>query len=222
MQAATATQPATPATAQAAPGPPVSITVANPDGTTQTLAIPMTRAELRDLKGRRSELSSQLTSVAGRRRRLVEQLNTMPDGQARIGLEQRMLVLDKRMVQLESDLAATGRLLTAAPPGVITSTSVPMEQIAENLIPIFSVFTIFVMFPIAIAFARNLWKRGSRPPAPVMQLPQEATQRLERLEQGMEAIAIEIERVSEGQRFVTRLLSEERAAERIPEKVASS
>ena len=32
--------------------------------------------------------------------------------------------------------------------------------------------------------------------------------RLERLEHGMEAIAIEIERVSEGQRFVTRLLSE--------------
>ena len=37
----------------------------------------------------------------------------------------------------------------------------------------------------------------------------ESNQRLERLEHGMEAIAIEIERVSEGQRFVTRLLSEQ-------------
>ena len=36
----------------------------------------------------------------------------------------------------------------------------------------------------------------------------ESSQRLERLEQGMDAIAIEIERVSEGQRFVTKLLSE--------------
>jgi hypothetical protein len=32
--------------------------------------------------------------------------------------------------------------------------------------------------------------------------------RLERLEHGVEAIAIEVERISEGQRFVTRLLSE--------------
>jgi hypothetical protein len=33
-------------------------------------------------------------------------------------------------------------------------------------------------------------------------------QRLERVEQAVESIAIEIERVSEGQRFVTKLLSE--------------
>ena len=32
--------------------------------------------------------------------------------------------------------------------------------------------------------------------------------RLERLEQGVEAIAIEVERVAEGQRFATKLLSE--------------
>jgi len=37
-------------------------------------------------------------------------------------------------------------------------------------------------------------------------LPSDA--RLERVEQAVEAIAIEIERVSEGQRFVTKLLSE--------------
>ncbi|HEX6574248.1 MAG TPA: hypothetical protein VF042_04690, partial [Gemmatimonadaceae bacterium] len=33
-------------------------------------------------------------------------------------------------------------------------------------------------------------------------------QRLERLEQGVDAIAIEIERITEGQRFVTKLLSD--------------
>ena len=36
----------------------------------------------------------------------------------------------------------------------------------------------------------------------------DSAQRLERLENGMEAIAIEIERISEGQRFVTKLLSQ--------------
>lgn len=34
--------------------------------------------------------------------------------------------------------------------------------------------------------------------------------RIERIEQGIEAIAVEVERVSEGQRFAARLLSEQR------------
>ncbi len=36
----------------------------------------------------------------------------------------------------------------------------------------------------------------------------EISGRLERIEQAIEAIAVEVERVSEGQRFTTRLLSE--------------
>lgn len=40
-----------------------------------------------------------------------------------------------------------------------------------------------------------------------------AEQRLARIEQAVDAIAVEVERISEGQRFTTRLLSE-RAAER--------
>ena len=38
------------------------------------------------------------------------------------------------------------------------------------------------------------------------------TQRLERIEQGVEAIAIEVERISEGQRFTTKLLAEQQRA----------
>lgn len=39
-------------------------------------------------------------------------------------------------------------------------------------------------------------------------------QRLARIEQAVDAVAVEVERISEGQRFTTRLLSE-RAAERV-------
>jgi hypothetical protein len=48
--------------------------------------------------------------------------------------------------------------------------------------------------------------------------------RLERLEQAVEAIAIEIERVSEGQRFVTKMLSDRArgAAEGLPVPAKSS
>ena len=43
-------------------------------------------------------------------------------------------------------------------------------------------------------------------------MPSEVTSRLERIEQAVDAIAIEVERISEGQRFTTKLLTE-RAAE---------
>jgi hypothetical protein len=41
----------------------------------------------------------------------------------------------------------------------------------------------------------------------------DVTQRLERMEQAIDAIAVEVERISEGQRFTTKLLSERASAE---------
>jgi hypothetical protein len=40
-------------------------------------------------------------------------------------------------------------------------------------------------------------------------------QRLERVEHAVEAIAVEVERISEGQRFTTRLLVDRQAASRV-------
>src|SRR4051812_33794675 len=40
--------------------------------------------------------------------------------------------------------------------------------------------------------------------------------RMTRLEQAVEAIALEVERISEGQRFTTKLLAERAAADRLP------
>jgi hypothetical protein len=46
--------------------------------------------------------------------------------------------------------------------------------------------------------------RESKPEA----FPADVGARLERMEQAIEAIAVEVERISEGQRFTTKLLSE--------------
>ena len=59
--------------------------------------------------------------------------------------------------------------------------------------------------PIARAYARRL---ESKPSA----IPPEVSARLERIEQAVDAIAIEMERVSEGQRFTTKLLAERAGA----------
>ena len=58
-------------------------------------------------------------------------------------------------------------------------------------------------WPLARAYARRM-ERGSA----VAQIPSEVTARLERMEQAIDSIAVEVERISEGQRFTTKLLSE--------------
>lgn len=170
----------------------------------------MNRSEVNALKAQRTELSNQVTSAADRRHQLAEELKTTPAGPSRTGLEQRIGVLDRRMVQLESDIAATGRQLSAAPLDVITSSEgADPADIPQNVAAMGGMFIGLVLFPLTIVLARNLWKRGTRSSAAApQQLAGDAGQRLERLEHGMDAIAIEIERVAEGQRFVTRLMSE--------------
>jgi hypothetical protein len=44
------------------------------------------------------------------------------------------------------------------------------------------------------------------------QIPSEVAARLERMEQAIDSVALEVERISEGQRFTTKLLSEGRSA----------
>ncbi len=80
-------------------------------------------------------------------------------------------------------------------------------MIARELIPI----TLFVCLavtaigvPIARAFARRIERDAPRDPI----TPPDVTARLERMEQAIDSIALEIERISEGQRFTTKLLAE--------------
>ena len=62
-------------------------------------------------------------------------------------------------------------------------------------------------WPLARAYARRIDQEGARPHIPV-----EVTARLERMEQAIDSIAVEVERISEGQRFTTKLLSERSGA----------
>jgi hypothetical protein len=64
------------------------------------------------------------------------------------------------------------------------------------------VATIAIGVPLARAFARRMERESKTAVAP------EITSRLERIEQAVDAIAIEVERISEGQRFTTKLLTE--------------
>jgi hypothetical protein len=60
-----------------------------------------------------------------------------------------------------------------------------------------------IFTPLARAYARRVEKEGSSP-----QVSRDITARLERMENAIDSIAIEVERISEGQRFTTKLLAE--------------
>ena len=79
-------------------------------------------------------------------------------------------------------------------------------NIPGELIPI----VLFIMmgvtaigWPIARAIARKMDRESLQP-----KIPLELQGRLERMELALDSIAVEVERISEGQRFTTKLLSE--------------
>lgn len=210
MQATTApTLPTPQAPATAITAAPSLVPVAAP------VATPRTVADVVGLRAQRKEISNQLENVAARRARLSRSL-TGKDGADRAGIEQRITVLDKRMLQLESDLSETGHQLAMAPGALVAAAEARQfsGMNPDSIAALGGVFMIFVLAPIAFAAARMMWKRTNRPVQQAMS--DDASKRLERLEQGMDAIAIEIERVSEGQRFVTRLLSEGHSVPALP------
>lgn len=196
---------------QIPPVPPVpGMGVPGTDVTFQVPA-PLSRQDIQAIRAARSELSSQLQSAQRRREDLSEAMKTA-EGADRAGLEQRLILLDNRILQLETDIAETGRALTSA--GAMSGSTIQEQGLnigGANLsngqvTGLLALLIIFVLAPLAIGFARLVWKRAMRPPKAVEST--ESRQRFERLEQAVDTIAIEIERVSEGQRYLTRLLTE--------------
>jgi hypothetical protein len=57
--------------------------------------------------------------------------------------------------------------------------------------------------PLARAFARRIDRRSMAPATPT-----DVSQRLANIEQAIETVAVEVERISEGQRFTTKLLAD--------------
>lgn len=82
----------------------------------------------------------------------------------------------------------------------------------EIFIPItFFIAAATVAAPFARAYAKRIEHGGTAPA-----IPAGITERLERMEQAIDSIAIEVERIAEGQRFTTKLLSDARSADALP------
>ena len=171
----------------------------------------LAQAVYKALSEQRRELASQLENLEDKRRSLNNQLQEegAPTGVAKAGIEARIVELDKRISDVDKQLQAADKAVAeqAGKPGAIQPPPPrpPREGPPEEVFVLGGIFIVVVLFPLSIAFARRLWKRGSQA---VVAFPQELADRLNRLDQSMDSIAIEVERIGEGQRFVTRVMSE--------------
>jgi hypothetical protein len=157
------------------------------------------------LVARQAELQQALNSLRAQQselRRLVQSSDQAVRAATRTELGQ----VNLQVAQVRTTLAAvqaeikTRAGITVQPPDNSNRGNVPGEAIAAMSV----VFMLAVLMPISIAFARRIWRRGSSP----RQSEDVVSPRLDRLENAVDAIAIEIERISEGQRFVTKVMTE--------------
>jgi hypothetical protein len=170
-----------------------------------------TSDEVCALRGKRSELSDQIQSATRRRDRVAEQLKSA-DPDARAGLQDRLTVLDARIAKLEQELEQTGESLRNTDAGVLAADRGPSPQdvfdtISGDLVPIVAILAVFLVAPFSVAVSRFIWQR-SKPSRSAPAVDQGTVQRLDQLQQAVDTIAIEVERISEGQRFVAKLMSE--------------
>jgi hypothetical protein len=101
----------------------------------------------------------------------------------------------------------------AAIPGAVVE-SRPIERAGppEGTFVLGGIFLMVAVLPISLAFARRIWRRSA---VAITSFPRELADRLSRIEQGLEATSLEVERIGEGQRFLTRLFTEGEGARAI-------
>ncbi|MCC7054024.1 MAG: hypothetical protein IT355_12240 [Gemmatimonadaceae bacterium] len=99
----------------------------------------------------------------------------------------------------------------ASPEAVATALGMPLPEQREESDGPYVVGALAILSTAAVVLAAvTMWYRtrmrtlsgGATP------MPAELTQRMARMETAIESVAIEVERISEGQRFTTRLLSD--------------
>ena len=201
------TQATTVTPAPAPPGVPAPIpVVVNVQGATR----PLTQQEISVIRNQRSEMSDQLQSAQNRRERVLNELRSAPAG-TEAGLQQQYQVLSDRIVAIEQDIEASGRTLRSGQVPVGTVLIPPRAFAAQNASDNAergAAVGAVILVPMALIFIFRSWRRRRRGDRRHVEMTAEQDSRFERLEQAVDAIALEIERVGEAQRYQAKLLAE--------------
>lgn len=172
------------------------------------------------LQARAADLAKQLAGLEVQRNALSREI-ARQNGDAREALIQQRTPIDVQIAQSNAELDNIRAQIASR-------SRVPMDQVTQSgqvvVVPRFRsrgadpdmvigmTFTLMlaVVIPLSIAYARRIWRGTPKSAAPQRD---DLSPRFDRLEHAVDAIAIEIERISEGQRFMTKVMAE-RPAER--------
>jgi len=161
------------------------------------------------IRAQRRELNNQLDELESTRREITSQLEDLSAGSIdRKPLETRMTDIDSRIKTVDQMLASNASDISKAagiPGAVVEPPRVINEGPPQEAYALGGIFMLVVLLPISVAFSRRVWRRSA---AAVAAFPREIGERLLRMEQALEATAVEVERIGEGQRFLTRLFTE--------------
>ena len=177
---------------------------------------PSASAIYEGFRAQRRELNNQLDELQSTRREISSQLEDVSTGAPeRTALEARITDVDARIKTVDGMLAANALQLSqaaAVPGAVVDPPRVVVQGPPEEAYVMGGMFMLIVLLPLSIALARRIWRRSA---AVVTSFPREIAERLSRMEQAVEATAEEVERIGEGQRFLTRLFTEGEGARAI-------
>jgi hypothetical protein len=165
------------------------------------------------LKAREEVLTDRVRTLSETREELARDLNERT-GADREGIDARLRQLDGQIQQTQTELLDASKAVAAAAPA----------QLAETVQTIYKGFSeddmigagfsgagimLALMLPLIVrTFRRRRWVRPGTPtPVPAL-----GGERIDRMEAAIDSIAVEIERVSENQRFMTRLMTETQLA----------
>ncbi|HVZ48798.1 MAG TPA: hypothetical protein VG916_08450 [Gemmatimonadaceae bacterium] len=164
----------------------------------------------RALRAQRNVLGDQMDEVQSLRRDIVNQMQeqNLPAA-VRASLEKRLASTDERVANLDKQIAASDQAVAqaaAVPGATVQPPAVPRTNPDPDMVAgLTFTFLLVIAIPITIAYARRIWRRSARTE---VRLPPEMVERMEGLERGVEAIALEVERIGEGQRFLTQAMVE--------------
>ena len=174
-----------------------------------TTELTQLRARSGELKLRASDLEVRKGQLGDQRRRLGGDVDPAPIDKQLAAVEHDLAAtrielegLDKQMQELEAvrDMSRAG--ITVVPPRQPFDVELVRER--ERMV---GAGALIVLLPLVLALSRRLWHRGG--PRPAVDL--ENSPRLQRMEQAIESIALEVERIGEAQRFTTKLLTDRHA-----------
>jgi hypothetical protein len=182
---------------------PVAVQIEQPGGSP--------RAVYQALRAKRGVLSEYMSRLLNRRENVSERLNQPNISPAeKVALEQHLQELNGRIIDMEKQLHTSDAEVAAAAgvPGaaVPESRDVGRGGPPVEMLIIGTVFAGIALVIVAVAYARRLWRGATNV---VAQIPAAFEARFARLEQSLDVVAVEMERVSEGQRFLTKVLTEQ-------------